>query len=211
MEECEVMKVIGIAGSPREQSNSEYFLEVALNELQENGIETELIRLNKKKIHPCTGCYNCVEAKACTLEADDFDEVFQKMLEADGIIIGSPVYNSSTPADVKALLDRAGFLSRWISNDMKSKSENYEWKGTAFSGKVAAPITVARRVGQNFAFAELLLWFTVNDFIVTGSHYWNVGVAGKGGALDAENDIEGIGIMKHMARNMAHLIKQLKK
>lgn len=205
------MKVIGIAGSPREQSNTEYFVEVALKELQEQGIQTEIIRLREKRIHSCIGCYDCVTAKMCTLEKDDFDEVFDKMVEADGIIVGSPVYNSSTPADVKALLDRAGFLSRWISNDMKSKSDSYDWKGTAFSGKVAAPITVARRAGQNFAFAELLLWFTVNDFIVIGSHYWNVGVAGKGGAVDADNDLEGIGIMKHMASNMAHVIKQLKK
>lgn len=205
------MKVIGIVGSPREHSNSAYFVEVALKKLQEHGIETELISLRGKRIHPCTGCYGCVTAKECTLEKDDFDEVFNKMLEADGIIVGSPVYNSSTPADLKALLDRAGFLSRWINNEMKDKAESYDWKGTAFSGKVAAPITVARRAGQNFAFAELLLWFTVNDFIVIGSHYWNVGVAGKGGAVDADKDLEGIGIMEHMADNMAHVIKQLKK
>lgn len=207
----DIVKVIGIVGSPREHSNSEYFVDVALKELQEHGLETELISLRGKRIHPCTGCYGCVTAKECTLEKDDFDEVFNKMLEADGIIVGSPVYNSSTPADLKALLDRAGFLSRWISNEMKDKSENYDWKGTAFSRKVAAPITVARRAGQNFAFAELLLWFTVNDFIVIGSHYWNVGVAGKGGAVDAENDLEGIGIITHMAGNMAHVIKQLNK
>lgn len=205
------MKVLGITGSPREKSNTAFFVKVALDELEAQGIETELISLREKKIQPCTGCYGCIEAKACILEKDDFDEVFEKMLAADGLIVGAPVYNSSTPAGVKALLDRAGFLSRWISNDMKGKTESYDWKGTAFSGKVAAPITVARRAGQNFAFAELLLWFTVNDFIVAGSHYWNVGVAGKGGAQDAENDLEGIGIMKHMASNMAHIIKQLKK
>ncbi|KAB3528956.1 flavodoxin family protein [Alkaliphilus serpentinus] len=205
------MKVLGITGSPREKSNTEYFVRIALGELEAQGITTELISLREKKIQACRGCYGCIEAKTCTLEKDDFDEVFDKMLEADGLIIGAPVYNSSTPAGVKALLDRAGFLSRWIRNEMKDNKESYNWKGTAFSGKVAAPITVARRAGQNFAFAELLLWLTVNDFIVAGSHYWNVGVAGKGGAVDAENDSEGIGIMKHMATNMAHIIKQLKK
>jgi multimeric flavodoxin WrbA len=94
---------------------------------------------------------------------------------------------------------------------MKGKSENYEWKGTAFSGKVAAPITVARRAGQNFTFAELMLWMTVNDLIVIGSHYWNVGVAGKGGAVDADEDLEAASILNHLAENMAHVIKQLKK
>ncbi len=205
------MKVVGIVGSPREKSNTEYYTQFTLNELEKYGIETELITLRDKKIHYCTGCYGCIDAKACTLPKDDFEEVFNKMLEADGIIIGSPVYNSSSTALTKALLDRAGFLGRWINNDMKAKSESYNWKGTAFSGKVAAPITVARRAGQNFTFAELLLWMTVNDLIVIGSHYWNVGVAGKGGAVDAHEDLEGESIMKHLAENMAHVIKQLKK
>lgn len=205
------MKVIGIVGSPRDKSNTEYFVQYTLNELEKHGMETELIRLRDKKIHHCTGCYGCVEAKVCTLPKDDFDEVFEKMMEADGILIGSPVYNSSSTAITKALLDRAGFLGRWISNDMKGKSENYEWKGTAFSGKVAAPITVARRAGQNFTFAELMLWMTVNDLIVIGSHYWNVGVAGKGGAVDADEDLEAASILSHLAENMSHVIKQLKK
>ncbi|MDR5658006.1 flavodoxin family protein [Serpentinicella sp. ANB-PHB4] len=205
------MKVIGITGSPREKSNTEYYVQYTLDKIKEHGIETELITLRDKKIHHCTGCYGCITAKECTLEKDDFEEVFNKMLEADGILVGSPVYNSSSTAIVKALLDRAGFLGRWINNDMKDKSENYQWKGTAFSGKVAAPITVARRAGQNFTFAELALWMTVNDLIVIGSHYWNVGVAGKGGAVDAEEDLEGASIMDHLADNMAHVIKQLKK
>ena len=73
------------------------------------------------------------------------------------------------------------------------------------------PVTVARRAGQTFAFAQLLLWATVNDTIVVGSNYWNVGVAGKGGKLDADQDTEGIGVITHMADNMAHVLKQLKK
>lgn len=205
------MKVVGITGSPREKSNTEFFVQYTLNALEIHGIETEIINLRDKKIHHCTGCYACIEAKACTLPKDDFDEVFNKMIEADGILVGSPVYNSSSTAITKALLDRAGFLGRWINNDMKSKSESYQWKGTAFSGKVAAPITVARRAGQNFTFAELLLWMTVNDLIVIGSHYWNVGVAGKGGAVDADEDQEAKSILNHLAENMAHVIKQLKK
>ncbi|MDF2883792.1 MAG: putative iron-sulfur flavoprotein [Clostridiaceae bacterium] len=204
------MKVIGICGSPREESNTKTYINYTLKELKNMGFETELITLRDKKIEECTGCYGCVKAKHCIIE-DDFQEIFQKMLDSDGILIGSPVYNSSITAKLKGLLDRAGFTGRWIANNMKNESDSYQWNGTAFSGKVAAPITVARRAGQNFAFAQLLLWMTVNDFIVTGSHYWNVGVAGTSGKLDAENDEEGLIIMKHLAQNMAHVITQLKK
>lgn len=204
------MKVIGICGSPREKSNTKTYIDYTLKELKNMGFETELITLRDKKIEECTGCYGCVKAKHCIIE-DDFQEIFQKMLDSDGILIGSPVYNSSITAKLKGLLDRAGFTGRWIANNMKNESDSYQWNGTAFSGKVAAPITVARRAGQNFAFAQLLLWMTVNDFIVTGSHYWNVGVAGTSGKLDAENDEEGLIIMKHLAQNMAHVITQLKK
>lgn len=204
------MKVIGFVGSPRIKGNTEYLVETALNQLQKQGIETEIIRLADKKIEQCSGCYFCVEGKTCSIE-DDFSELFQKMVEADGIILGSPVYHSSITPKLKALLDRAGFLCRWVANDMKSESSTYQWKGTAFSGKVVAPITVARRAGQNFAFAQMLLWATVNDTIVVGSNYWNIAVAGKGGKVDADQDTEGVGIITHMADNMAHVLKQLKK
>ncbi|HWJ02669.1 MAG TPA: NAD(P)H-dependent oxidoreductase, partial [Verrucomicrobiae bacterium] len=142
---------------------------------------------------------------------DDFAQLFQKMLEADGILLGSPVYHASITPKLKALLDRAGFLGRWVVNEMKSANSTYQWKGTAFSGKVIAPVTVARRAGHTFAFAQLLLWATVNDTIVVGSNYWNVGVAGTSGKKDADQDAEGIGIITHMADNMGHVLRQLNK
>ncbi|WP_206808556.1 flavodoxin family protein [Paradesulfitobacterium ferrireducens] len=204
------MKVVGFCGSPRVKGNTEFLVGTALEQLQKQGIETELIRLADKKIDQCSGCYACVNTKECSIE-DDFQELFQKMMEADGLILGSPVYHSSITPKLKALLDRAGFLCRWVANDMKSGNSSYQWKGTAFSGKVMAPITVARRAGQNFAFAQLLLWATVNDMIVVGSNYWNVGVAGTGGKVDADQDAEGIGIIRHMSDNMGFVLKQLKK
>ena len=203
------MKIIGICGSPREESNTRFYLKQVLLELEQLGTETELILLKDLNIHGCIGCYECVNAKKCVVE-DDFESVFRKMTEADGILFGSPVYHSSITPEMKALLDRAGFSGRWYSNEMKEKSESYQWKGSAFSGKVVAPVTVARRAGQNFAFAQILLWATCNDCIVTGSTYWNVGVAGKGGSVNADEDEEGIGIMKHLAENMANVIRCIK-
>ena len=203
-------KVIAIVGSPRADGNTEYMAKVALKELEAQGIETELISLIGKNVSPCTGCYACIEAKSCVIK-DDFHEIFQKMLEADGILLCSPVYHASITPELKAVMDRAGFSGRWAANDMKAKNESYAWCGTVFSGKVAAPLAVARRAGQDFAIAQMAMWMMVNDFVVIGSTYWNIFMAGKGGAMDAAEDLEGIGTIEHMAQNMAHVIKQLNK
>ena len=202
------MKVLAICGSPRENGNTEYFTKVVLSKLEEEGIEVEFISLIGKKIEECTGCYSCVKLADCEIE-DDFQEVFEKMIEADAILLASPVYHGSITAKLKALLDRAGFTGRWLANEMKAKSNSYEWKGSVFSRKLVAPITVARRTGQTFAFSQLMLWATVNDCIVVGSNYWNVGTAGTSGKRDAENDKEGIGIMEHLASNIAYLLKKI--
>lgn len=191
------MKAIGISSSFRKDGNTEHFLRETLGFLEKEGLETELISLRGKTILPCRGCYGCFETQECTQKGDDFAEIFQKMEEADGIIVASPVYYSSAVPQLMALLDRAGFCSRG--------------KGKFFSGKVGAPITVARRAGQNFAFAQLLLWYFIMDMIIPGSIYWNVGVAGAKGARNAEEDLEMIQILEHFAKNMAHVMKQMKK
>lgn len=200
------MKVVGIGGSPRNESNSGYLVSYCLDKLKEQGIETRYIALRDKEIAECRGCYECVKNGGCTRK-DDFQDVFEAMIEADGLLLGSPVYHASITPGLKSLLDRAGFSGRWMKNRMEAKADGYQWKGTVFSGKVAAPVTVARRAGQNFAFAQLLLWMTVNDLIVVGSHYWNVGVAGKGGASDAADDAEALNILDHLAENMASLLR----
>lgn len=202
------MKVVAISGSQRPESNTMEFLKEVMKGLDKEGMETSLISLRDKKIRGCRGCYSCIKEKRCVVE-DDFQDIFKEMLEADGLVLGSPSYHSSITAELKALLDRAGFSGRWIANEMKNEGEAYQWSGNAFSGKVVAPVTVARRAGQNFTFAQLLLWATCNDCLVVGSSYWNVGVAGKGGAVNASEDEEGISIMQNLARNMAHVLKSL--
>ena len=201
------MKVIGLCGSPREKGNTEYFLNFTLNEIKKRGLDTELITLRDKKISPCTGCYGCVEAKRCVIE-DDFEAIYQKMAEADGILLGSPAYHGCMTPYLKSVLDRAGFSSRWRNSDI---GDGYGvWKGTDFSGKVGAPLTVARRAGFISTLEQICLWFMCNDFIVIGSHYWNMGVAGRAGAVNAKEDEEGLNIMEHLAENMATTIKKLK-
>ncbi len=203
------MRIIAICGSPRKESNTEFYLNTVLNCLKYEGAETQLISLREKSINECRACYGCVEAKKCVVE-DDFQEIFNSMISADGILLGSPVYHSSITPKLKALLDRAGFSGRWYSNEMKKNDQAYSWSGNAFSGKVVAPVSIARRAGHNFTFAQLLLWATCNECIIPGSSYWNVGTAGKGGAVDASEDEEGCTIMKQLAVNMYKVIHALK-
>jgi len=189
------MKVIGIAGSLRPRSNTLHYVKTALEVLENQGIQTELVSLEGKEIKPCTGCYDCTSQGRCTIEGDDFEEIMRKMRSAEGLILGSPVYLSSVVPQMMALLDRATFVAHWNNK--------------FFSGKVGGPITVARRAGHNMAFSQLLLWFFINGLIIPGSTYWNVCTAGAGGARDAEKDAEGLQTVTNFARNMAGLMKKL--
>jgi multimeric flavodoxin WrbA len=189
------MKVLGIAGSLRPKSNTLHYMERCLEAIEKDGIETELISLKGREIQPCNGCYECVKKGFCTIKGDDFDEILEKMRGAEGLILGSPVYISSVVPQMMSLLARATFVAYW--NDK------------FFTGKVGGPITVARRAGHNVAFSQLLLWFFINGLIVPGSTYWNVGMAGAGGARDAEADEEGIQTVINFAENLTGLMKKL--
>ena len=189
------MKVLGIAGSLRPGSNTLKYVETAMETFQKVGMETRLISLRGKEIKPCTGCYECVKKGYCTIKGDDFDAILGEMREAEGLILGSPVYLSSVVPQMMALLARATFVAYW--NDK------------FFTGKVGGPITVARRAGHNVAFSQLLLWFFINGVTVPGSTYWNVGMAGAGGARDAEKDEEGLSTVVNFSHNMAAVMKKI--
>ncbi|SMB99230.1 Multimeric flavodoxin WrbA [Thermanaeromonas toyohensis ToBE] len=190
-----MLKVLGISGSLRENSNTEYLVRYALSLFPDTEFKTELVSLKELVIKPCQGCYGCLTARKCVQEDDDFEFVYQKMAEADGLIIGTPVYFSSVHPQLMALLDRAGFVRLWT--------------GEQFSGKVGGPITVARRAGHNTAFAQLLLWFFINDIIVPGSSYWTMAVAGSRGARDAAKDEEGLRHITKFVKNMSRVMKAL--
>lgn len=189
------MKVLGITGSLRKNSNTQVYVQTTLEELNRHGLETELISLRQKRIEPCDGCYACVNTGRCRIADDDFEEILEKMRLAEGLVLGSPVYLSSVVPPMMALLARATFVAYW--NDK------------FFSGKVGGPITVARRAGHNLAFSQLLLWFFINGVTVPGSTYWNVGVSGTDGAHDADEDEEGLSTVTHFAQNMARVMAKL--
>ncbi len=193
------MKALGISGSPRKASNTEAYLRAALETLEENGVETELVTLVDKRINPCKACYMCWQAKSyeCQQRGDDFHALFERMVAADAIILGSPVHYSAVYPSLWSLLVRASFPG--IRNHPKSGPR-------LFDRKIGGPITVARRAGQNFALAQLLLWFNLNNFVIPGSMYWNVGVARTVG--DAAKDEEGMDIVKQFAENVAWLLEK---
>lgn len=189
------MKVLGIAGSLRAKSNTLHYVDTALKVVASHGIATELISLRGKEIKPCNGCYDCVKKGRCTIKGDDFEEIITKMKAAEGLILGSPVYLSSVVPQMMALLARATFVAYW--------NEKF------FTGKIGGPVTVARRAGHCMAFSQLLLWFFLNGVTVPGSTYWNVGMAGTGGARDASSDEEGLATVTNFANNMAGLMRKV--
>ena len=189
------MKVVGIAGSLRPDSNTLQYVKKCLGRLDELGLETELVSLEGKEIKPCLGCYSCVKLGRCIQDDDDFADILARMREAEGLVIGSPVYLSSVAPQVMALLSRATFVAIWNKR--------------FFTGKVGGPITVARRAGHNLAFSQLLLWFFINGITVPGSTYWNVGLAGTGGSRDADQDQEGMSTVENFANNLAHVMGKI--
>lgn len=214
-------KVIGLVGSPRARGNTEQFMKIALDVIKSRGgIETKLILLKDKEIKPCTNCRVCRtgEKATCSIE-DDFMPIFKKMVEADGVLLGSPVYFGSAYAKLKAFLERAGILSEGRNSIDEPVVKGWPFKKGLglFRRKVGGAIVLARRTGANFTLAELTLWYLINNFIVVGSTYWTMGLGGiKTNEVEglsknvAEKDIEGVETIKVFADNVAWLVKKIK-
>ncbi|MFT3828710.1 MAG: flavodoxin family protein [Opitutaceae bacterium] len=187
---------LAICGSPRRNGNTETLLRRCLDRLASQGVKGELELLAGRTIRGCAACGGCRETidESCPGQAgDDFAPLFEKMVRADIIVVGSPVYFGSATPELMALLDRAGYVSR--SN------------GHLFSRKIGGPIAVARRAGHNFTYAQLMFWYTINDMIVPGSTYWPVALARDPGAVD--EDAEALESVDRFADNLAWLAGKL--
>lgn len=190
------MKVIAFNGSPRKKGNTALLINSVFDELKKEGIETEFLQLGGKDIKGCLGCMKCFELQnnTCVTRKDDiFNEYFQKMIEADGIIIGSPTYFSNVSSEVKALIDRAGLVS--ISNDY------------LLQRKVGAAVVAVRRAGATDVFDAINKFFFINQVIVPGSIYWNMGFGLQEETV--KDDEEGMKTMKVLGENMAWLLKKI--
>ena len=143
----------------------------------------------------CIACYKCFEAKnkRCVVTDDIVNECIEKMEQAEGIILGSPTYFADCTAQIKALIERAGFVSKA--------------NGEMFKRKVGAAVVAVRRSGAIHAFDTLNHFFTIGQMITVGSSYWNIGVGREIG--EVEKDEEGLLTMSILGKNMSWLIKKV--
>ncbi len=189
------MKVVAVNGSAREGGNTRIMLDHVCAALEKGGIETRIFELAGKAIHGCRVCETCSGADPeCTQYDDDINEVLPELLQADGIILGSPVYFSDVTPEMKALIDRAGRVNRTGGHKLLTR-------------KVASAVAAVRRAGAIRTLDTMTHFFTVNDMVVVGSSYWNVGIAHDKG--DMFEDAEGLRTMTRLGENMAWVMKKL--
>ena len=188
------MKVVAINGSPKKDGNTAHAIRTVLSALEKEGIETSFIQLGGRTFAGCRDCGYCGRAKnmRCVTE-DGMNEIIAEMAAADGILIGSPTYYSNVTTEVKALIDRCGFVAGA--------------NGGFLRRKVGAAVVSVRRSGANFTYAAINFFFGINEMVVPASSYWNMTLACEPG--DYEKDAEGIDTMVTLGENMAWTMKQL--
>lgn len=188
------MKVIAINGSPKKDGNTYHALKVVADELEKQGIETEILHVGDKNIRGCLACGMCAKNKNEKCVIDDYvNEAVQKMKDADGIILASPTYYASIAGTMKSFLDRTFYVAGA--------------NGGLFRHKVGAAIGISRRSGEMAVFDHLNHYLTITEMFVASSNYWNV-IHGTAPA-EVLQDEEGVQIMQVLARNMAYLMKSL--
>jgi multimeric flavodoxin WrbA len=189
------MKVVAFNGSARKEGNTAILLNLVLDELKAEGIETELFSLAGKPVQGCIACFKCFENKnkRCAVDKDVINECIQKMREADGILLGSPTYFADVSAGMKALIERCGMVGR-ANSDL-------------YNRKVGAAVVAVRRAGGIHVFNSLNYFFSISGMIIPGSSYWNLAIGRQPGEVN--NDSEGVQTMKTLGKNMAWLLKKI--
>jgi len=189
------MNVLAVSGSPRPEGNTARLLRTVCDVLEGEGIATEVYQLGGNAVRGCTGCYACAENQdgRCVLPDDAVSECFEKMKAADGILLGSPTYFADVTTEMKALVDRAGFVAR-VNGDLLRR-------------KVGAAVVAVRRGGAVHVFDTLNHFFLISGMVVPGSIYWNLGFGLKPG--EVEGDEEGLQTMTALGENMAWVMKRL--
>ncbi|MBD3307955.1 flavodoxin family protein [candidate division KSB3 bacterium] len=189
------MKVVAFNGSARKDGNTARLLQTVLHELDQEGITTEMVQLAGKPLRGCTACRTCFTNKnrRCVIDDDIANACIAKMIAADGILLGSPVYFSDITSEMKALIDRAGLVGR--AND------------NLYRRKVGAAVAAVRRAGAIHTLDSMQHFFFISQMIVPGSSYWNLGIGREIG--EVEQDDEGVQTMRTLGQNMAWLLKKL--
>ena len=182
------MKVLLINGSPKEKGNTAFALEQMAEVFAEQGIETEMIHVGNQLIKGCQGCGACYKLGKCVID-DMVNETALKLADADGMVVGSPVYYASPNGTLLSFLDRLFYSTGKINKRMK----------------VGASVVCARRGGTTASMDVLNKYFTISEMPLASSTYWNIIHGAKPG--DAQQDAEGIRTVRNLARNMAYMMK----
>ncbi|MDD5307669.1 MAG: flavodoxin family protein [Deltaproteobacteria bacterium] len=190
------MKVVAFNGSPRVKGNTRILIGHVLTEIEKAGVETEVVQVGAKDLHGCRACYECKERldRRCAFDDDIANECIDKMIAADGVLLASPTYFSDVTPEIKALMDRAGLVTRA--------------NGDLLRRKAGAAVVAVRRAGAMHAFDTLNHFFTISQMIIPGSSYWNVGIGRAPG--EVEGDEEGVATMRTLGQNMAWLLAKLR-
>ena len=190
------MKVVALNGSARKDGNTAIIINLVFDELKKEGIETELIQLAGNPIQGCIACYKCFKNKnrRCSVDKDMLNDIIEKMLQADGIILGSPTYFSDVSSGMRAFIERCGFVAR--ANDYM------------FKYKVGAGVVAVRRAGAIPAFNSIMLFLHYMQMMIPGSSYWNIAIGRDPG--EVLKDEEGVQTMKTLGQNMAWLLKKVR-
>lgn len=190
-----MIKVVAFNGSLRKKGNTTILLNTVLFEINKEGIDTELIQLSCETLSGCRACYKCRENLdlKCSIRNDKLNDYLSRMIEAQGILLGSPTYISDMTANMKALIERTTIVSR--SN------------GDLLKRKVGAAVVSVRRAGSNHVLSSINYFFLINQMIIPGSSYWNMAFGRNPG--EVANDQEGIQTMKTLGQNMAWLLKKI--
>ncbi|PKM88632.1 MAG: flavodoxin family protein [Firmicutes bacterium HGW-Firmicutes-12] len=189
------MKVVGINGSPRKEGNTSILFREVFRELEKHGIETELIQIGGTPIRGCKACYTCAKTKdkKCVFKDDLVNECIEKLTAADGIILGSPTYFTDVTSEMKAFIDRVGFVSKF--------------NGDLFKHKAGAAIVSVRRGGSIHTFDTMNHFLHYMQMFLVGGSYWNMVYGREIG--EVENDKEGMLNMKVIGENMAWLLDKI--
>ena len=187
------MKVLAINGSPLQKGNTWFALKTVGDVLINEGIDFEIIQIGNQSIHGCMACKKCKvnQDGKCAIRTDNFNDYLPAIQEADGIILGSPVYYSGIAGTMKCFLDRLFYVSGSNGNWMRHK--------------VGASAVAVRRSGGSATWNSLNYYLTISEMTVASSNYWNIIHGAKTG--EAEQDSEGIQIMQVLGANMAWLLK----
>lgn len=184
------MKVLLINGSPHKEGCTFTALSEIKDQLEKEGIDSEIFWIGNKPVRGCIACGRCGTLEKCAFDDDVANEIIDKVLESDGLIIGSPVYYAGPNGALCAILDRVFYAA-----------------SSKFAFKPGASVVSCRRGGSTASFDRLNKYFTISNMPIVASKYWNM-VHGNT-PEEVKQDLEGLHTMRTLARNMAWLLKSI--